>query len=246
MKNLMIYINPVKRFKGDTGVLIKIQIDNSLNLGWKRKDIILVTNFPYEYNGVKALVVGDENYCEVHSKASKVNAILTLFEKGFFKGNELYWLHDLDAFQQDVITEEELELGNADVALSDYGWRSQVNTGSMFFKSSFKDIFVKLKEGVYASARTPKRLDEEKVMVNLVKVNFNNIQERIKKLNIGYNLGIRKVEDNYKRANGKIKIVHFHPLKRNLLERFRYGKNGLGIPLMTLGLIKVFKYHGIK
>lgn len=54
MKNLLIYIHPDRKFVGEsfsseTDVLPKIQIENSLKLGWKKEDILLVTNFPYEY-----------------------------------------------------------------------------------------------------------------------------------------------------------------------------------------------------
>ena len=50
MKQLLIYIGPTDKFDDEHEVLTKIQIDNSLDLGWKKEDILLVTNFPYEYN----------------------------------------------------------------------------------------------------------------------------------------------------------------------------------------------------
>lgn len=52
MKNLLIYTNADKEFSEENKTLVKIHIDNSLELGWDRKDILLYTNFPYEYNGV--------------------------------------------------------------------------------------------------------------------------------------------------------------------------------------------------
>ena len=53
MKNLLDYISPDKdltktKLDGEADLLAKVQIDNSLSLGWKRKDILLVTNFDYE------------------------------------------------------------------------------------------------------------------------------------------------------------------------------------------------------
>src|SRR3989344_2935283 len=115
MKNLLIYINPRHDFGVEEKVTVKIQIDNSLDLGWKRQDILLVTNFPYEYNAVKATIVGDENYCDSIPTTSKINTIVDLFKiqalidifkintivdlfkKGLMAG-ELYWYHDLDVF----------------------------------------------------------------------------------------------------------------------------------------------------
>jgi hypothetical protein len=87
MKNLLIYINPAKSFineawKDENDILAKIQIDNSLEMGCKKEDIILVTNFEYEYRGVKSIVVSDDLYCN-HSAGtpSKINVIVDLFDK---------------------------------------------------------------------------------------------------------------------------------------------------------------------
>jgi len=40
MKNLMIYVNPHHEFDEERKVLAKIQIENSLRLGWKSGDIL--------------------------------------------------------------------------------------------------------------------------------------------------------------------------------------------------------------
>ncbi|KKR28424.1 MAG: hypothetical protein UT61_C0050G0008 [Candidatus Woesebacteria bacterium GW2011_GWA1_39_8] len=60
MKNLLIYINPPKCFGDEEKITVQIQIDNSLELGWKREDIIFVTNFSYEYNSIKAIKIDEE------------------------------------------------------------------------------------------------------------------------------------------------------------------------------------------
>lgn len=79
MKNLLIYISPKKDFGDEEKIAIKIQIDNSLDLGWKKEEIMLVTNFPYEHDSVKALQVSDDNYCPFFPQASKINVIVDLF-----------------------------------------------------------------------------------------------------------------------------------------------------------------------
>lgn len=88
MKNLLVYINPKKRFSGEPLVLVKIQIDNSLDLGWKREDIILATNFSFEYNGIKSIVVSDNNFLPFCVTACKNTAILELFNRNFFNKRE--------------------------------------------------------------------------------------------------------------------------------------------------------------
>ena len=62
MKQILTYISPQKDFNEEHKMAVKIQIDNSLSLGWKREDILLVTNFPYEHNGVKAITIGSYTY----------------------------------------------------------------------------------------------------------------------------------------------------------------------------------------
>lgn len=141
MKNLLIWISPKKMFDGEASILVKIQIDNSLDLGWKREDIMLTTNFDFEYNGVKSIVVSDDNFLPDSIWESKQMAILELFSRGFINPGELYWFHDLDAFQQETITESELGMGKVDMGLTDYGWRIKWNTGSIFFTSKAYDIF---------------------------------------------------------------------------------------------------------
>ena len=152
MKNLLIYVNPSKSFldyhwRDENKLLAKIQIDNSLALGWKKEDIILVTNFNYEYRGVKSMVVNDDLFCKVSYTATKIKVILHLFDKDII-GDDLYWFHDFDAFQLEKITEEELCLENAVFALTDYG-KTTINefrdrrwsTGSIFFKKDAERIF---------------------------------------------------------------------------------------------------------
>lgn len=49
MKKLLTYVSPKKGFYEETKVTVKIQIDNSLDLGWKRE-------------GVQARNVSDKNF----------------------------------------------------------------------------------------------------------------------------------------------------------------------------------------
>src|SRR5260221_10472418 len=140
MKNLMIYINPKeKKFSSEHEDLTRIQIDNSLSLGWKPEDILLVTNFPYEYNGVKSIIVGDYTVFD-QDRSTKIPAINELFRRGFIDENEVYWFHDHDAFQ---LVQFEVRL-DKDAGFTTHGaYNSKLwNAGSFFFKKSAKDIFL--------------------------------------------------------------------------------------------------------
>ena len=249
MKLIFTNVNPNKKFNRERSVLIKLQIDNCIELGWDVKDIILATNFNYEYRGVKAYLVGDENYCGIDDDryAFKVSTHIltvgTLLKEGIIRKG-LYWYHDLDAYQEYPIFEKELGLENVDLGLTDYGWSSKWNLGSFFFKENAKDILWLLKNTILE-----KKIPDERVLTSLInqgKVNPN----RYKRLNITYNFGMRHIEKSYPLADKPLKVIHFHPLYKDpnipetTMNIFRYGKNPIGKPLMTERLMKLFDKYG--
>ena len=290
MKNLLIYINPRHDFGDEEKVTIKIQIDNSLDLGWKKEDILLVTNFPYEYNGVKAIVVGDENYCESMPTTSKINTVVELFKpilfsdifvinaiidlhnKSLIDRREIYFYHDIDLFQNEVITQSEIEreLGEAEVGITDKGRMPLWNTGTIFFRESAADIFKRTKEVAYEYGAT----DESALMVlytnnllwatepddppadRFVPANIpgmENAGNRIKKINITYNFRRWNIRSTYKIAYQPIRAVQFHPFANpevndevRDIDFFLYGKNKINAQLVPQRLVKIFNKHGIR
>jgi hypothetical protein len=209
MKNLLIYLNPRNGFDNEHARYAKIQIDNSLNY-WRPEDILMVTNFPFEHHGIKALEVPDKLFCEFDAKASKINAIIYLLEHKILV--EPTWFHDFEAFQ---VSPFELKLDH-DLCLTDYGWKPKWNTGVFFFKPEALDIFHWLQDGM-----NKYQGNEEPVLWILWKQNFNNIRSRCQKLNITYDIGMRNVEYNLSIADKPIKVLHFHPYRHNLFERFK-------------------------
>lgn len=246
MKNLLIYINP-KGFDPESEKLTKIQIDNSLELGWDPKDIILVTNFPYDYRSVKATIVKEGGcFCPYNIYSSKFTTIVHLFDIGFIE-DHLYWCHDLDAYQLEPISEEELGLENLDAGFTDYGRKPYWQMGCFFFKktaeSIFRDIVTRMASGL-DEQRRPKT--EEVIMNYLTDNNINNVNSRIKRLNITYNFNMRRVDYCYQIANKPLKVLHFHPNNPllNTLAIAMYGKNRIKKPLMNERLIKIFNKYG--
>jgi hypothetical protein len=223
----MIYINPRKDFDEEHKLLAKIQIEQGLKF-WKKEDIILITNFEYEYKGIKASIIDDSFFCNIHDKASKINTIIYLLEE--YRLGEFVWFHDFDAFQLEPIIEKEINLGKADVGFTDYGWSLKWNTGSIFFKPSALGVFKLLKEAIYRC-----NTDEERALVVLTKNNIGGINSKIKRLNIIYNLGMRRINYNLERAVKPIKVVHFHPTRKDILNKFK--------PLITKDLIKEFEKY---
>lgn len=262
MKNIMLFIHPDKGFLPEHSTSIKIQIDNSLSLGWKAEDIILATNFPYEYNGVKSLLVGDNNYCAFCPTVNLISVIVELFDRKFIKDGELYWYHDEDAFQTCSISESELDLGRSDMALAYKCLKPKYDTGSIFFKKSAEDIFRRLKEVClkyqaneeYALMAlftnnliwiTDIESATRKKFVPLYNPGMENLSERIKTLNVTYNFFEEILGGAYEVAIKPIKIAHFHFTTDLILDSFMYGKNSINRPLIPERLIKIFHKHGV-
>jgi hypothetical protein len=256
MKNLLIYISPTKSFdnprfdlaSNDAGPLSKVQIENSLNLGWDKKDLMLITNFEFQYGSVKAVVLENVDFFDRKPQVSKINAIIKLFEDGLIKNNQLYWFHDLDAFQLQPITEDEVDIESDEIAVTEYGGLSfagqnRLSTGVIYFKSGSKDIFEQIRKLAYQ-----KRIDEEEALGLLI-IENPSIRKRVKILNWSYNFIGYNLRTYYKKAIKPLKVVHFHPLvgKRKLhtnnsLKFFR-GENSLKTPLITDQVVKLLKYH---
>lgn len=250
MKIVLGNVNPHKKFNKERSILVKLQIDNSLELGWKKEDIILATNFDYEYRGIKSILVDDENYCGIDDRrysfkvSTHIFIIDNLFRLGLIKKGQLYFYHDFDAYQLEPIDEKELPIGSSDVAMTDYGWAEKWNLGVIFFKESAGDIFNLLKDTIIKNRLGDERSFRLLVETNQVKSN------RYKKLNITYNFGMRHIGHNYQIANKPLKIVHFHPcykdaqLSDTTMNLFFHGKNEANKPLMTERLKRIFRSYG--
>lgn len=251
MKLVLCNVNPYNKFNRELNTLAKLQIDNSIDLGWKLEDIIMATNFDYEYKEVQSTIVDDKNYCNVgdgrygHRASSHIFIIENLFRLGLIKKNELYFYHDFDAYQVDIITEEELKLGNADIAVADYGWSAKWNLGVIFFRQSAYDIFRLLKDTIFKN-----NLGDERSLCMLTDNNQISDQ-RYKRLNIRYNFGMRNIGHNFQIAQKPLKILHFHPLYHDArlpdttMNLFFHGKNEINKPLLTERLKKIFRSHGL-
>jgi len=228
MKNLMVYIGPIKDFTPECKILTKIQIDNCHRLGWKNEDILLVTNWSYEYNGVKSIVVGDEHYCTVRPRSIKTSIIPTLIDMGIIEKGQIYWNHDFDAFQINWITDEDLGLDGFDFGLTDYGWRSTWSMGSYFVKSECRDVFLVAKDFIFRD------YEDEQAIVEAMKT----VPAKYKRMNITYNLGSKYVKHNFSKATKPLKVAHFHPRKPGLM--------GVFSPYLPKDFINILNQYGYK
>ena len=249
MKNLLIYTGPDKKFGEEDSILARIQIDNSLDLGWKKEDIMLVTDFDYEYNGVKSFVIKGGIYYQFDISASKLPVIVYLLKQGVIEPGQLYWCHDFDAFQNWTIDESELGLTEFDLGLTHYSYKPQWQFGSLFLKTSAKDIFELLDNTIRARPHLSR--NNEKTLTKLIKDGVID-SKRYKRMNVTYNVTKRYIKTIYREALKPLRVLHFRPSDKDALmsdtalEIFMYGKNRLKIPLMNDRLIIIFNHHGIK
>lgn len=221
MKNLLTYVNPSKNFKKEDELMVEIQIENSLDF-WKPEDIILVTNFSYEYKGIKALVINDELCDSVEIKTSKIGIIIYLLENKIL--NELTWVHDLDSFQ---LVPLDLPPLDRDIGFVNYYYNGIINTGNVFFKPTALEVF----KWIYYAVHKYNKLDEL-ALIKLLRKNFNNIHSKFRLMNVTYNIGMRETNFLVSVAEKPIKIVHFPPYESAVLDSFK--------PLLTPKLIKLF------
>ena len=56
----------------------------------------MVTNFPYEYRGVNAYLVGDDCFYSKNNfiRSTKIPVINQLFKDGVINEGEIYWFRD--------------------------------------------------------------------------------------------------------------------------------------------------------
>jgi hypothetical protein len=225
MKNLLIYVSPDKKFSPEHEVLNKIQIDNSLGLGWKPEDILLVTNFPWSWKsrGINAVPLeGNFDHFD-GNRSSKIAVINKMFEVGMV--NDLMWFHDHDAFQLEPFKAP--DLGSEVAAFTDHGYSSQWNAGSFFFNSNasqlFKDIYKTMCE---------RNLTEQNALTYMWSQGLKSMM-----LNNTYNVGIYRHDKILPKMNKPMLVAHFHPQKAKHRAIFR--------EYLTPRLIDLFNEYGM-
>lgn len=240
MKQLLTYISPQKEFNTEHKMLVKIQIDNSLSLDWKPEEILLLTNFPYEYNEVKSIIIGDENYCKYPWTATKVFVIDYALNHGLI--DDLTWYHDFDCYQFSPFTDIEIDMGDSDVGLSQYGRMPRLCSASMFFRPTARDFFAAVKKDVIDN-----KYNEEYSIMRMCKYDEatgkNPPKFNVRKIDITYALHRHNFNHVYARAKKPIMAAHFHPTpdKYNI---FVKGGNVLNLQVVPDRLVEIFSKHG--
>ena len=171
---------------------IKAQIENSLEVGWSPKDILVLTNF--DCMGIKARWT---SFINSSLLCSKTFAVHDLFKNGYV--NEELWIHDLDAWQNSWFDFPHFK----DVGICKY-IGSRFNGGSVFYKPGAKDIV-----DVICIPLSNKKTREEPTLNKVLKA--ESYKHRVTVLNSTYNLGCLGFTERYIRSDQPIQVCHFHP-----------------------------------
>lgn len=268
MQNVFLWIKNKKsggykfRYEDNPKIIdgyLKLQIENSIRLGWTQSDIVLITNFPYSYMGVEAHPV--DEICNWSAFANKMVAVDQMVKSGVINDN--FWVHDCDAYQlQPFIFPE---------CCKDVGFvrhapnRIKLQGGSVFYRKEAKDIIAVLAEGIklfqvskeesffpffYNNGCKEKYMgkyknEKDHKKFDYIQKYFEAWTNRYTWLNWTYNL-FRQSQFHlkYPDAEKPIKVVHFHPEYESCLDCFYHGKNSLNVKVVTPELKELFiKYE---
>ncbi len=236
MKNLMVanyrpgatlHVDQLKR-------LLDAQVDNSLRLGWNPDDVIVVANFPYERMGVTVMLAPLNEGC---LRGSKTFAVDFLFREGKVDPKEVYWAHDLDAWQNHWFESPEF----ADVGITKYG-RAKFAGASVFYRFTARDIVaevIRLVNQSGAQMETP--------ALNQV---FRSpaYRHRVTILNSRFNLGCAGFVRRYGQSIRPILVCHMRPGDRTAWDRLVNDRDNLREPATSASLAEFLTrrfHHGV-
>jgi hypothetical protein len=239
MKSLLVYVKPRhKPMPSTIYKTLKVQIDNCLDLGWAREDIILATNFAFQHNNVKAYIL--QETCEYAPFFNKQYAIAELMLEGILDRPVFY--HDLDAYQVIPFDFPNFE-GDFAACLYPKFIEGTLLCGTMYLKLSSIDMIVdlvtKMKQRMFNS------VDDEQVIRYYFK-NNPQYSERVSILDSSWNMGLSSFVIRYQQAKHPIKVLHFHPEIDKHWEIMVEGKNELNVCLLDPRLNKLMKKYQLK
>jgi hypothetical protein len=228
MKNFMIANLTKKRYSKDNiKILLKAQIDNSLELGWKKEDIILLANFNFEYMEVKSIKKDLNSFCFT---GSKMFGIKYLFDNNLT--DEPVWCHDIDAWQNIPFSCPDFK----EVGVACYS-TSKFNGGSLFWRKSSIDIIDKIIEDI-----TSDKLNKEEPTLNRI-LKSEEYKKRVTILNNTFNVGCSGYVKRWKRSIQPIHVCHFHPYNFIAWETHALDRNGLDTKGITDRLEKLLRKY---
>jgi len=236
MKNVLIYniIEEKKRYKNELLFnYLRAQIDNSLNFGWNKKDIIIGTNFDFEHRGVESIRL--KNICEYNIFNNKWYGIQELMSTD--KLTEDFWFHDQDSWQ---INELHFPTFDGEIAGSTYVYTPEWNTCSMLLKKTSEFVVDYIVEFMEMNKELNLYSDEN--YVAFLRKN-SEIKNLLKTINNKFNVGLTHMEKRYEAADKPVCSIGFQPHVQSSWDVFIEGKNDLNIKLVDDKLLEIFRKY---
>jgi len=229
MKNFIIAnISKNSRYRFKTiKTLLNAQIENSLTLGWKPNNIILLANFDYAFMGIKSIKIPLTHNCLT---GSKIFGMKWLFDNKMV--DDIIWSHDLDAWQNEVFDCPDFK----DAGIACYS-NYKYNGGSIFWRRPSRDII----EEIIKTIIKDKKTIEENSLNKVVK--SKKYKHRVTALNNTFNVGCSGFIIRWERSIKPVRVCHFHPYNKIAWESYALDKNGLGETCISGRLEKILRKH---
>ena len=123
---------------------LRFHIDNLESNNWRDHDLIIKTNFSFEYNGISSVLFNNNELILENLFLTKFLAIYEVLQE---YPNEIIWFHDIDTFQIKPFNLLDIQnlIYNLDILYCNY-WpgNSQAQGASVFYNGmtkSIKDIY---------------------------------------------------------------------------------------------------------
>lgn len=161
----------------------RAQVNNSLRLGWKPEDIVVVTNLDFSYKNVT--VIKTKRLCTYNRYFNKQYGICELLEENLIDDD--FWFHDFDDWQ---IHEFEFPVFDGYIGMAKYLDDKQWNTGSIFVKKQSKNIWRLIVDFMDANKDQLKNTGDENIVNFVYQTYYSELHSYFSKLNNKYNVGI--------------------------------------------------------
>lgn len=213
MKNLMVAnIREKGRYSPENiERLLKAQIENAIQVGWETEDIVVISNFDFEFMDVKAKKAKLNNHCFT---GSKMFAVKEYYEITPYHG--LVWAHDLDVWQNVWFDPPNIK----DIGITTYS-SFRLNGGSVFWNGAAKDIIDLIVSEINKGS------NKEEPIINKI-LNMPEYKNRVTVVNNTYNVGCSGYYPRYLWAEKPVRVVHLNPMNRIAWETHRLNRDGMG------------------
>ncbi len=210
---------------------VDTQIENSLALGWQAADLVVVTNLALD----QPVTVVRATLNEFCLTGSKMFALEQLFGLGMIEGDEVWWAHDLDAWQNYWF--EPPAFG--DIALAEYS-RPTFNGGSVLLRSAARDLVTTIAERIRVE-----RDRKEEPSINRV-LRSKTHASRVTTLNSTYNVGCSAYAVRHRRSHKPILVSHFNPAKNGSWRAHVFGNADVSEGSVSPRLLDLLvrRFHG--